>query len=202
MRGCRNIVTMKSQHQEQNRKPFDSFASRLRFVREKRGVSLGALANGKPSTAKSWESGVNPRPDQWEGIASKLGVSVSFLFLGHPKTPEDYAFVAKYNDEIATFDALDGSRPAILVRAADGVDPAHSGRAEDIQDRLLREFALLVDAADGDVARLGWISEQMRQHLAEPTHWGMPERIAQRVAERMARERAEKDKSAPERKAQ
>lgn len=69
-------------------------------------MSFGALAGGKPSTAKSWESGTTPRTNLWEGIAGRLGVSVSFLFLGQPKTPEDYDFIAKYADEIAGAEAL------------------------------------------------------------------------------------------------
>lgn len=62
-----------------------------------------------------------PRNDLWEGIASKLGVSVSLLFLGHPKTSADYDFLAKYADEIAIpATAKVGDNPARVRVSGDG----------------------------------------------------------------------------------
>lgn len=52
-----------------------------------------------------------PRNDLWEGIAARLGVTVSLLFLGLPKSPEDYDFIAKYADEIEGADLLLARRP-------------------------------------------------------------------------------------------
>lgn len=80
---------------------YGDFGTRLAFIREKRGLTLGELAGGKAaSTAKSWESGSVPRPDQWPAIAERLGLSVSFVFLGEPKSRSDYDFVAKFADEL------------------------------------------------------------------------------------------------------
>ena len=73
---------------------------RIAYFRERQGVTLSRLADGKPATAKSWEEGKAPRHDRWHGISERLGLSEIFIFHGLPRTPEDYAFVAKYAYEI------------------------------------------------------------------------------------------------------
>ena len=100
LRRCRKFVTPISQVQAENRNFYEDFAFRIRFIRKKRGVTLSQLAQGSASTAKSWESGSRPRPEDWEEIAKRLGVSVSLVFLGSPKSREDCDFVAKFADEI------------------------------------------------------------------------------------------------------
>lgn len=71
------------------------------MLREKRGLSLAELAGGgSPSTAKSWEGGALPRPEKWDEIANRLGVSPTFLVSGRPTIQADFDFIAKHEDEI------------------------------------------------------------------------------------------------------
>ena len=91
---------MKSQVQALNRNFYDDFGRRILFLRHKQGLTLAALSGGSPSTANSWERGSLPRPDQWDSIAGRLGLSVSFVFLGQPKSRADYDFIARFADEI------------------------------------------------------------------------------------------------------
>ena len=39
----------------------------------------------------------------------------------------------------------------------------------------------IIAAARGDVARLGWIREQLLQHVEIPDHWDIHERVLKQV---------------------
>lgn len=91
---------MPSQRQAILRSFYGDFGTRIAFIREKRGMGLAELGNGKASTAKSWEAGSRPKPEKWEELAVKLNLSSSFVMTGKPRLQSDYDFIAKYGDEI------------------------------------------------------------------------------------------------------
>jgi hypothetical protein len=82
------------------------FAKRLAFLKECQGITLGDLAHGSPSTAKSWLEGKQPRRDKWSGISERLGLSETLIFFGKPDSPSDYAFIAKWRERILDAEAL------------------------------------------------------------------------------------------------
>ncbi len=53
-----------------------------------------------------------PRRAKWQGIAERLGLSESFIFLGRLETDADYAFIEKWRNEIQGADALLAARAA------------------------------------------------------------------------------------------
>lgn len=77
-----------------------NIGDRIAWLRSKRGLTLSALGDGRPTTAQSWEDGKMPRRAKWAGIASRLGLSEEFIFLGKPRAPEDYEFIVKWHYEI------------------------------------------------------------------------------------------------------
>lgn len=170
---------MTSQGQELLRNFYDDFGTRIAFIRAKRGLSLAALAGGTASTAKSWEAGSRPSPDKWEAIAARVGLSSSLVMMGIPRLREDYDFVAKYQDEIGTPPSgmstdtagpgmvMEGPPASYLPSGAGGLSDSALAITEEIQKR----FYAVVSAADGDPSRLGWINEQLAQHLRPPEHW-------------------------------
>ena len=50
-------------------------------------------------------------------------------------------------------------------------DQAPYGDAAQIEQGVRRDFEKCVSAAEGDVQRLHWIGEQVKEHLAVPAHW-------------------------------
>lgn len=149
LRRCRKFVTTIPHLQEQLRNFYDNFGTRIAFIRDKRGLTLGQLSEGAASTAKSWEAGSLPRPDQWEPIAKRLGLSVSLVFLGDPKTREDFDFVAKFADEI-------GLPPKSQAGSSKSSDYRNSGS----QDSL---------AEEPGASRLPKMLDPRFQPRAEPT---------------------------------
>lgn len=49
-----------------------------------------------------------------------------------------------------------------------------SDSALDITEQIQTKVRAVVRAADGDASRLGWINEQLAQHLRPPAHWPKP----------------------------
>jgi len=144
-------------------------AKRIAFLREKQGATLAEIGGGKASTAKSWEEGKMPRRDKWQGIAERLGLSESLIFIGRPESEADYAFIAKWRNEI--WDA-----PEISAASAGRVEEKQEpyGTEAEIEEELKRAFTKLLLAAAGDRNRLGWIAEQMKEYLAIPKSWRKP----------------------------
>lgn len=85
-------------------------------------------------------------------------MSVSLLFLGSPKTREDYEFVAKFADEIG--------QPASSVVVQEVPDIY----GEQISPRIIAALKALVDHAAGHPDRLAWIEEQVLK-IKAPLHW-------------------------------
>ncbi len=160
--GVVNLLRHLRNLQAQYRNFYDSFGTRIAFIREKTGLTLGQLSDGAASTAKSWESGSLPRADQWEAIAARLGLSVSLVFLGSPKSKEDYDFLAKYADELPPHK----SEPEIGE-----TKQAPYGTADTLRAEARRYFDDLLSAANDDPVRLGWLLQQMREHLRRPSDW-------------------------------
>lgn len=164
--------------QEPNRKFYEEFASRISFIRRARNLTLAELSGGSASTAKSWEAGSLPRADQWQTVASRLGLSVSFVFLGVPKLREDFDFVAKYADEIG--------RPA-----AEPEPVAEEAGSYGTAENLRSEFRSIVErdlaAAGDDPTRLGWLLQQALLHLTPPPHWQTRESAPLKVLPRESR---------------
>lgn len=166
--------------QEKYRKFYDDFGDRIAFIREKRGLTLGELSGGSASTAKSWEDGSRPNPDKWEAVAKRLGLSVSFVFLGKPTSREDFDFVAKFADELPEHSGRQAVEPAPHYPS--------QGAPRDATDALLsearRRFDYIIAATREDPRRLGWVVEQMGIHLRKPDTWEEPE-TPEQIAKRL-----------------
>lgn len=175
--GVVNLLRRNRTLQEPNRTFFDNFASRLSFIREKRGLGLAEVSGGAASTAKSWERGTMPRPALWDEIAARLRLSVSFVFLGKPVASADYDFLAKFADEIAGASEKIASRgvyphatDADLAHVSDGA-PLGYGGPNSIKAEIKRVLDDAMKAAGDDSIRLGWLLEQMRLHVVAPAKW-------------------------------
>ncbi|QYM80265.1 helix-turn-helix domain-containing protein [Horticoccus luteus] len=156
--------------QDSNRNFYEDFGMRLAFIRKARGLTLSELSSGSASTAKSWEAGSRPRSDQWEAVAGRLGLSVSFVFLGVPKLREDFDFIAKFADEV-------GKPPdASAVVAAE--DRGTYGTPASLRTEARAELERAINAAGDDITRLGWIVHQIRLHLTPAGH-GQPAALSQ-----------------------
>ncbi len=212
MRMCLKVVTPISQLQAKLHNFFLDFATRLRFLRQKRNIALRVLGGGKASTAKSWEGGSQPAPERWDEIASLLELSPSFVFVGTPITREDYDFIAKFADEIEganekiaagtrryftgddhselgnliVNEAPDesnvkaGGKSAADERARTSKNDRPSLRvitpsdphlplpysAPEPQD-VITYLHTLLDAADGDPKRVGWLMEELHARCEE-----------------------------------
>lgn len=147
-----------------------SFANRLAFLRDRQRVTLSELAEGKASTAKSWEEGKTPRGDKWQGIAQRLRLSEIFIFHGRPETSEDYAFIEKWRNEIEEADEwLNDARYA--RRAGWHVSEKADGAAGHLEAIAREKLETLLRLAEGRPERLGWIIVQMDSHLSSPPNW-------------------------------
>jgi transcriptional regulator with XRE-family HTH domain len=65
------------------------------------------------------------------------------------------------------------------------------GDAGAAQGKIREQLEELLFAAGGDQARLGWILEQMRAHLAPPDHWQLGSIHAEVISAGLSRERRE-----------
>lgn len=68
-------------------------------------------------------------------------------------------------------------------------DHARHGTSETITREIKRHIDLLIEASKNDVKRLGWIHEQLREHVAIPKNWVTNEEINRSVREERRRER-------------
>lgn len=161
--GVVNLLRPDRNVQDKTRNFYDDFGTRIRFIRHRRGLTLGALGGGKPSTAKSWELGIKPRPDEWEAVANRLNLSVSLIFLGHPVSRTDYEFLAKYADEIER-PAHGQKEPMMLEESAGPLSEPTRDQAAQLRANIEK----CIRFAGGDTNRLGWLLEQMRVHMLVP----------------------------------
>jgi len=136
---------------------YEDLSKRIRFIREKKGITLKELANGSASTAQSWEQGKQPRKPKWRGISERLGLSESFIFLGKPRSKEDYDFIATFRNEIGE---PPGFNPNLIVedRAYQYKSLAESGHLENIKICLDNIYTASTMADD---ATRGWVLVQL-----------------------------------------
>lgn len=116
-------------------------------------------------------------------LAAKLLVSRNYIsqIEAELKTPSP-RLVAQMQ-AMLTGSATHGDRVSRVGEPEPGHGFHPSGPAAELRAELRRQFESLIDHAGDDIGRLGWIREQMHQHLAEPSHWGMKERILQEMLE-------------------
>lgn len=159
-------------------------------MREKQGLTLSELGDGRPTTAQSWERGKEPRRKNWQGISERLGLSELFIFSGRPESQADYAFIAKWTDEIedlkersapqikdTEYNQRDGSPPRVRegrrVLMAPNVSPHRKPSSRvDCEDY----FNKLLDAAEesGEPNAFPVIHDRLRKLL--PIHeWETPQ---------------------------
>jgi hypothetical protein len=74
----------------------------------------------------------------------------------------------------ATVEETEAPYPAdAVVEASELIEPSTHAFQRTIRDHIEG----LLRAAGHDVQRLGWIAEQLRQHVSEPHSWGKKERL-------------------------
>lgn len=142
-------------------------------------------------------------------LAEKLGVTPEWLsrvVRKGAKTSDDLSlridrFLTDQDIDPRSFFTSSGSiKLTASIRRAQGIDiDADSGgtsAASSLLRDIERHHASLLEIAGGDPARLGWIREQQRAHLAPPAHWhgkklnpfvGIPTTEAQRNPPQPAR---------------
>lgn len=143
-----------------------NIASRIAFIREKQGVTLTTLGEGKASTAQSWIGGKTPRRDKWIGIAERLGVSEMLIFMGRPAASEDYAFIRRWRNDIADADDLLGASNEFREDSASY--GAASGRRRPelpLAEECLAYFREFLSKADGDPVRMAWILQELHDRF-------------------------------------
>jgi transcriptional regulator with XRE-family HTH domain len=140
----------------------EKFAIRLRAAmsREKERVTLQQIADAcgvAVSTVGAWTQGKNwPQVEVQPKLAHYLKTSIQFLIHGIPGEAE-----------ITYPPSMADRSPGVLESEAQ----SPYGSTEDIEHELQRALSALLKAAGGDRNKLGWISEQMREHLAIPKSW-------------------------------
>ena len=161
-----------------------SIGDRIRWIRQKQGLTLSDLADGRASTAGSWEEGKLPRSDKWQGIAERLRVSWNLISSGWPRSDEDYVFLRENRNSL-DFTGAPPEMADVLENftstespgvAEDVIKAPHHGAVFDPQaDEIARQIRATVESsiktAGDDLARLGWILEQSKAHLTPPGHW-------------------------------
>lgn len=98
------------------------------------------------------------------------------VFLGKPKSREDYDFVAKFSDElgpwISTGELCEeqtpyGAQAETGAKVSAPIDPNASSQEAAIRAHIDE----LLAAAGSSPTRLGWVLEQLRMYLSIPHHW-------------------------------
>ena len=79
--------------------------SRIARARAENGMTrdeLGSQLGVRPATIRRWESGqATPRPNRMSTIAGILGVSVSWLLIGHGESPTADGELARIKGDLA-----------------------------------------------------------------------------------------------------
>lgn len=141
---------------------------RIAYLRDRRGVTLDTLGEGRPTTAQSWERGKMPRRPKWQGIAQRLGLSESFIFMGRLETEADYAFIAKWRNEIEGADSLLAVRAAATQIHAERREPATVGQVEESRGTYEKP-PLAISASAATTARRVEINPAYSPRPAEPS---------------------------------
>lgn len=120
--------------------------TKVDFAREY-GISEAQLHNWLKQEAP-------PLAKHWPKLAEFFGVSREMIAFGDPENLEPSGVVEE--------------RPgSYLPSGAGGLSDSALAITEKIQARIFE----VVSAAAGDPVKLGWIHEQLAQHLRPPAHW-------------------------------
>lgn len=95
-----------------------------------------------------------PLAKHWPKLADFFGVSREHIAFGD-------------SEKLEPSDRVEEPQSPYLPSGAGGLSDSALAITEKIQQRLFE----VVSAADGDPSRLGWINEQLAQHLRPPAHW-------------------------------
>lgn len=98
-----------------------------------------------------------PLAKHWPKLAEFFGVSREVIAFGDPENLEPAGVVEE-------------SQAPYLASGSGGL----SDSALEITEQIQTKVRAVVRAADGDASRLGWINEQLAQHLRPPAHWPKP----------------------------
>lgn len=110
-----------------------------------------------------------------EGLAAQLMVSRSYLSQlenGREPSLKLLELIRRLESEcehrtVHSVNAVEEPQAPYLPSGAGGFSDAALAITEKIQARLFE----VVSAANGDPVKLGWIHEQLAQHLRPPAHW-------------------------------
>ncbi len=112
-------------------------------------------------------------------LGDRIGVSTAMLF-AYRSGKNPISVKAWKKLEQAELESGIGAPPSTpLADRRDGGQISESQLESEIR-QLLDEA---IGAARGDVARMGWIREQILQHLEIPEHWDIHERVLKEVLE-------------------
>lgn len=142
-------------------------ASRLAFLREKQGITLEKLADGRPSTAQSWMDGKQPRRDKWDGIADRLGLSEVLVFFGRPESEADYAFIEKWRNEIEESESLLSSyRWNGEDMTTEELEPPASARTvRAVIKACENHLKAFIETTEGSTDKLSWLLVELRDRF-------------------------------------
>ena len=113
-----------------------------------------------------------------EGLAAQLMVSRSYLSQlenGREPSLKLLELIRRLEAEcehrtVHSVNAVEESQAPYLASGSGGL----SDSALEITEQIQTKVRAVVRAADGDASRLGWINEQLAQHLRPPAHWPKP----------------------------
>jgi len=100
-------------------------------------------------------------------------------------------------DELLRRKGIELSSPKSEASSSAATGPLEYGTADALRREIDQHNAALLIASKEDPARLGWIREQQKAHLAIPKHWVTNEEINRIVHEQRRREREEEEASHP-----
>lgn len=137
-----------------------NFGERLRGLIEQKRQSNRDFADAYGITESQLYNWLNreapPLHKHWQKLADYFGCSVDYVAFGSPIIEE------------RTGDMMVEERPgSYLPSGAGGLSDSALEITEKIQARIFE----VVSAAGGDPVKLGWIHEQLAQHLRPPAHW-------------------------------
>lgn len=137
-----------------------NFGERLRGLIEQKRQSNRDFADAYGITESQLYNWLNreapPLHKHWQKLADYFGCSVDYVAFGSPIIEE------RTGDMM-----VEEPQAHYLPSGAGGLSDSALAITEQIQSKV---FAV-VRAANGDPSRLGWINEQLDQHLRPPATW-------------------------------
>ncbi|WP_457795381.1 helix-turn-helix domain-containing protein [Horticoccus sp. 23ND18S-11] len=118
-------------------------------------------------------------------LGERIGISTAMLFAYRSgKNP----ISVKAWKKLEQAERAGGLSPAPSFDATTDGDHQSGSASEPMLEREIRRVVEdVITAARGDVARMGWIREQVLKHLDIPDHWDIHEQVMREVLEEDAR---------------